>query len=69
MKRNMGTIDRIVRSLIAVAVVILYFTGQITGTAAVILGVLAVIFIATSVAGFCPLYHPFNLSSCKEGKC
>ena len=38
MTKNMGTIDRAVRVLIAVAVAVLYFTGQIGGTLAAVLG-------------------------------
>ena len=38
MKKNLGMIDRLLRAAIAIAVVILYFAGQITGTAAAILG-------------------------------
>jgi Na+(H+)/acetate symporter ActP len=38
MKKNMGMIDRLLRATIAVAVVVLYLAGQLTGTAAVILG-------------------------------
>ena len=65
MKQNMGTIDRIVR-LIAVAIVAaLYFTGQISGTVAIVLGVLAVIFLVTSLIGWCPLYVPLKLSTRK----
>ena len=41
MKPNMGTIDRVVRVLVAVVIAVLYFTEQITGTAAIILGALA----------------------------
>ena len=44
MKKNMGTIDRGVRVAIAVVIAILYFTGVISGTGALILGILAVIF-------------------------
>ena len=68
MKQNMGTIDKIIRVILAVVVGLLYFTGQITGTAAVILGVLAVIFVLTSAIGFCPLYAPFGLSTMKKEK-
>ncbi len=68
MKQNMGTIDRAVRAVLAIAVAILYFTDQITGTAAVVLGVLAVIFLLTSAVGFCPLYAPFGISTKKETK-
>jgi hypothetical protein len=66
MKQNMGSIDKIVRVLAAVVIGVLYFTDQITGIAAIILGVFAVIFILTSVVGFCPLYLPLKLSTIKK---
>ena len=66
MKANMGSIDRIIRVLVAVVVGILYFTGTISGTLAAILGLLAVVFILTSLISFCPLYRPFNLSTKKD---
>ena len=65
MKKNMGTIDRVVRTLIAVVVAILYFTDQITGTAAIILGIIAIVFLLTSLVGSCPAYLPFGLSTTK----
>lgn len=66
MTKNMGTIDRGIRTILAVVVGILYFTGQITGIAAVILGIIALIFIATSFMGFCPLYLPLKISTIKK---
>lgn len=66
MKKNMGMADRIIRTLLAVIVAILYFTGQITGTAAIILGVFAVVFLLTSLMSFCPLYVPLKLSTTKK---
>jgi len=63
MKKNMGTIDRVVRTVLALVVAVLYFTGQISGTAALILGILAVVFLLTSLVGSCPLYLPFGLST------
>ena len=66
MKKNMGSIDKIVRVLVAVVIGILYFTDQITGTAAIILGLFAVIFLLTSAIGFCPLYLPLKLSTIKK---
>jgi hypothetical protein len=66
MKQNMGSIDKIVRVLVAVVIGILYFTDQITGTAAIILGIFAVIFLLTSAIGFCPLYLPLKLSTIKK---
>ena len=67
MKKNMGTIDRAVRLILVAVVAALYFTGQISGTLAIVLGVLAVIFLLTSLIGWCPLYVPLNLST-KKGE-
>lgn len=63
MKQNMGSTDRIIRVVLAVVVAVLYFTNLISGTAAIILGILAIVFLLTSVVGFCPLYAPFKLST------
>lgn len=65
MKKNMGTIDRIIRSVVVVAIAALYFTGQISGTLAIVLGIVAVAFAVTSLIGWCPTYVPFGLSTCK----
>lgn len=66
MTKNMGTVDRIIRFIFAVAVAVLYFTGVISGTLAIILGILAAILLVTSIVGFCPLYAPFKLSTVKK---
>jgi Na+(H+)/acetate symporter ActP len=66
MKKNMGLIDRTVRTILAIVIAILYFTNQITGAAAIILGLFAVIFLVTSFMSFCPLYVPFKLSTLKK---
>jgi hypothetical protein len=63
MKQNMGSTDRMIRVVLAVVVAVLYFTNIISGTAAIILGILAIVFLLTSVVGFCPLYAPFKLST------
>jgi len=66
MKKNMGTIDRVIRTLLAVTVIILYLTGNITGLAAIILGIFALIFLVTSAVGFCPLYTLFGISTIEK---
>jgi hypothetical protein len=68
MKQNLGSLDRILRVLAALVIAILYVAGQISGTAAVVLGVFAVIFLLTSSLGFCPLYVPIKFSTKKEKK-
>jgi len=66
MKKNMGTADRLIRSLIAIGIGVLYFTGYISGRLAIILGVVAVVFLLTSLVGRCPGYIPLGLSTHKE---
>ncbi|MBW1815297.1 MAG: DUF2892 domain-containing protein [Deltaproteobacteria bacterium] len=66
MKKNMGTIDRAIRVILAIVVAVLYFTNAITGTVAIILGIFAIIFIVTSFIGFCPLYVPLKISTKKD---
>jgi hypothetical protein len=66
MKKNMGTVDKTIRIIIAIVIGVLYFTNVISGTIAMILGILAVVFIATSFISFCPLYLPFNINTCKN---
>ncbi len=66
MKGNMGIFDRIIRVALVVVVAVLFFTGQLTFVASIILGVLAVIFLLTSIVGVCPLYLLFGISSKKK---
>ncbi len=66
MKTNMGLEDRIVRLLAAAGVAVLYGLGYLSGTMALILGGVAVIFLATSLIGVCPLYLPFGLSTVRR---
>ena len=66
MKANMGTADKFIRILLAVAVGVLYYFGIISGTVAVVLGILAISFIITSFISFCPLYLPFGISTRKK---
>jgi hypothetical protein len=67
MTKNMGTADRAIRTLIALAIVALYFTGKISGTVAIVLGIVAIAFLVTSLVGWCPSYLPFGLSTRKSG--
>jgi Protein of unknown function (DUF2892) len=66
MKKNMGTIDKVIRILIAVVVIILYLTHVISGILAIILLALSAIFVVTSILGICPLYMPLGLSTIKK---
>ena len=66
MKKNMGTLDKVVRILAALVIAGLYFSKVISGTVAIVLLVVAGIFIVTSFISFCPLYFPFGISTRKK---
>jgi len=62
----MGNSDRGVRIVIALAIAALYYFKVIEGTLAYILLAFAVIFLITSFIGFCPLYSPLKINTCKK---
>jgi len=66
MQKNVGTVDKIIRVVIALGIFALYLLHRISGTVAIVLGILAVIFLLTSAVSFCPLYVPFKLSTRKK---
>lgn len=66
MKTNMGTTDRILRIVFALAIIGAYAAHVISGTLAILLLVFAGIFIITSFISFCPLYTIFGISTCKK---
>jgi len=65
MKKNMGSIDRIVRVIIAAILIVLSLAGVVSGTLSYILLAASGIFLLTSLIGFCPLYTICGLNSCK----
>ena len=65
MTQNMGTLDRTIRLLIVVAIAALYFTHHISGTLALVLEVVAVIFLVTSLVRWCAIYALLGLSTRK----
>lgn len=68
MKKNIGTIDKTIRLVVALLIAVLYFANVISGTLAIILGVLAVVFAATAFINFCPLYLPFKFNTHKTDR-
>ena len=64
MKQNMGSIDRILRVIIAAVFGLLYFNGIVTGTWGIVLLVLGGVFVLTSLVGSCPLYSIFGINTC-----
>jgi len=66
MKKNMGAADKTIRVLAAIIIAILYFADTITGWFGIVLGIIAIVFLLTSLFGFCPLYTPLKLNTTKK---
>ncbi len=66
MKKNIGTADKAIRIIVAIAIAGLYAAGKITGTTAIVLLALAAIFMLTALVNVCPLYLPFGISTRKR---
>lgn len=66
MAKNMGRADRVIRILVALAIVVLYLSGTIGGTLAIVLGLVAAVFLITGLTGSCPGYRPLGLSTCGD---
>lgn len=65
MQNNVGKTDKLIRTIVALIIAALYFTGTIQGTVAAVLGIIAIIFVVTSLVGTCPIYLILKLSSKK----
>lgn len=64
----MGSADRIIRVVIAAVLAFLYFNGTISGTLGIVAVVAAVVFVATSLISFCPLYPLLGINTCPTKK-
>ena len=60
MKKNIGQIDKIIRYIIGLSFIIYGIVNQSW------IGIIGIIPIASAVIGFCSLYYPFGINTCKE---
>lgn len=63
MKKNMGTADRLIRTIVALVIGFLLFNGTISGTLGTVLAIVAIAFLVTSLISWCPAYLPFGIST------
>lgn len=68
MKKNMGSIDKAIRLIIAVILVGLYFSETLTGTWGIVGLVVATIMVLTSLANSCPLYGILGINTSVKEK-
>ena len=65
MINNMGVLDRTIRIILAIIIGLLYYFGLISGWVAIVLGIIALIFIITGILGYCPMYQLLKISTKK----
>lgn len=65
MKINESTTDRIIRIILGAVLLILGWTGMVTGTLGAIFKWLGFIPLLTGLIGFCPLYAIFKMGTKK----
>ena len=68
MKKNVGSIDKIVRLLLAAVFILLFIFNAVPVIFGYILLALAVILILTSLLNFCPIWMMFGVNTCKIKK-
>lgn len=68
MKKNVGSIDKIIRFVIAAVALILIVSGMVTGTLAIVIGIVGGAMLLTSIFGFCGLYTLLGFNTCPAKK-
>ena len=66
MKKNVGTIDKVIRIIFAIAVIVLFLTNVISDVLGMVLLAVSAILVATSMLGVCPLYMILRLNTAEK---
>lgn len=67
LKKNMGTLDKTIRISIALILLGMYIGGNIPEvTLSLLVFIVSVIFLITSLIGFCPIYALLKLTTKKD---
>ncbi len=66
MKANVGNTDKLIRIVLAIVFGTLFFTNTVTGIFGMFLLIFGIIFIATSLISFCPIYPLLGINTCPK---
>lgn len=64
----MGAADKLIRLIVAAIIAILFFMEVITGKFALVLLIVAGVFVLSSLISFCPLYGLLGINTCHTKK-
>ena len=65
MQVNEGVIDRLIRLVLAVAIIAAFFTGNLPGYWALLL-IISGTLLMSGFTGYCPLYVPLGINTAKK---
>lgn len=65
---NEGTIDRVIRSVLGIALAAVAVAGAVSAPWLYVVWVVAAIALVTGVVGFCPLYVLFRVNTKPAGR-
>ena len=65
MKKNVGSVDKIVRYIIAIVALYVAYNGMVASPWDYVLYAIAAIMVITALSGRCPIFSIFGINSCK----
>jgi uncharacterized membrane protein YqjE len=68
MNKNVGSKDRIVRTVLAIGLAVLAYVGVFGGTAQIVVGVIAAYLLITALLGTCLFYKLAGVDTCVEAQ-
>jgi hypothetical protein len=63
MKANESSLDRIIRGILGVVLLLVAFLAVPAGALQIVLAIIGVVLLVTGAIGFCPLYRILGLST------
>ncbi len=64
MKKNVGTIDRVIRGLVGVIAIAAFALGMLQGTLGIVALVVGIVLVGTAAVAWCPPYSMLGINTC-----
>ena len=65
MKKNVGSVDKIIRYIIAIVAIYIAYKGMVASPWDYVLYAVGAIMVLTALSGRCPIFSIFGINSCK----
>jgi len=68
MKKNVGSIDRVIRGILGIALIAAFFLGSIPGALGIVAALVGAVLLFTAAIGWCPPYTLLGINTCNPKK-